>query len=322
MYVQGSFRLGTPIRPVNDDEHYDIDLVCELSFGKHQVTQKELKKKLGVEMKLYAKQHGMKEGSEGRRCWTLDYSEGAQVHLDALPAIPDGEGRKIALESLSLSSDWSQTAIPITDTDSANFSERAESWPHSNPRGFTEWFKSRMVVAFNEERAQLALEACANVEDVPEHGVKTPLQRVIQILKRHRDIRFSSRPDVKPISVIITTLAARAYGNQRNLSEALAHILDNMHLHIKKRNGIWWIENPTDSAENFADKWESNPERGEAFFEWLEYAHEDFKEIACENNLHLILESATESFGASVASGAVGRVGLPCYYPVTTVRLS
>lgn len=34
VYVQGSFRLGTPIRPVNENEHYDIDLVCELAASK------------------------------------------------------------------------------------------------------------------------------------------------------------------------------------------------------------------------------------------------------------------------------------------------
>lgn len=28
VYVQGSFRLGIPIRPENDAEHYDIDLVA------------------------------------------------------------------------------------------------------------------------------------------------------------------------------------------------------------------------------------------------------------------------------------------------------
>jgi len=38
------------IRPVNDDEQYDIDLVYELSLGKHEVTQKVLKEMLGLEM--------------------------------------------------------------------------------------------------------------------------------------------------------------------------------------------------------------------------------------------------------------------------------
>lgn len=31
VYVQGSFRLGTTIRPSNENEEYDIDSVCE--FG-------------------------------------------------------------------------------------------------------------------------------------------------------------------------------------------------------------------------------------------------------------------------------------------------
>lgn len=68
VYVQGSFRLGTPIRPVNDAEHYDIDLVCELSFNKRHVSQRELKEMLGKEMRLYAEAHNMKDVSEGRRC--------------------------------------------------------------------------------------------------------------------------------------------------------------------------------------------------------------------------------------------------------------
>ena len=43
VYVQGSFRLGTPIRPVNENEHYDIDLVCELDTAKAAVSQQKLK---------------------------------------------------------------------------------------------------------------------------------------------------------------------------------------------------------------------------------------------------------------------------------------
>lgn len=34
VYIQGSFRLGTAIRPVSDSENYDVDLVCELSLPK------------------------------------------------------------------------------------------------------------------------------------------------------------------------------------------------------------------------------------------------------------------------------------------------
>ena len=36
VYIQGSFRLGTAIRPISDSEDYDVDLVCELSLPKTQ----------------------------------------------------------------------------------------------------------------------------------------------------------------------------------------------------------------------------------------------------------------------------------------------
>lgn len=44
------------------------------------------------------------------------------------------------------------------------------------------------------------------------------LQRIVQILKRHRDIMFNGDED-KPISIIITTLASRAYRGETNLSK-------------------------------------------------------------------------------------------------------
>ncbi|PLS76897.1 MAG: nucleotidyltransferase, partial [Chloroflexi bacterium] len=34
IFPQGSFRLGTVVRPLNDDGEYDIDLVCHLTIDK------------------------------------------------------------------------------------------------------------------------------------------------------------------------------------------------------------------------------------------------------------------------------------------------
>ena len=39
IYVQGSFRLGTVVRPISEDDEYDIDLVCKLEIEKEQTTQ-------------------------------------------------------------------------------------------------------------------------------------------------------------------------------------------------------------------------------------------------------------------------------------------
>ena len=73
VYPQGSFRLGTAIKPIHASEEYDIDLVCEMQASKYSFTQEQLKKLVGKELKLYAEQNGMNSAPEDkRRCWTLE----------------------------------------------------------------------------------------------------------------------------------------------------------------------------------------------------------------------------------------------------------
>ena len=74
---QGSFRLGTVIRPVNENEDYDVDAVCELSADRTQLhagTAQEGAR--GSNLRRTPKSRGMKQPSERkkRRCWRLDYS--------------------------------------------------------------------------------------------------------------------------------------------------------------------------------------------------------------------------------------------------------
>lgn len=68
---------------------------------------------------------------------------------------------------------------------------------------------------------------------LPDYKVRTPLQHSIMILKRHRDMMFA-RDEINccPISIIITTLAAHAYGGQDDVGEALFAILAGMERHI------------------------------------------------------------------------------------------
>lgn len=307
VYVQGSFRLGTPIRPVNDTEHYDIDLVCELSASKTGLSQQQLKAMLGHEMRLYAKAHNMQEASEGRRCWTLDYAEGAQFHLDALPAIPDGQSKRQLLVEAKLNDDWATSAIAITDNEHPRYREITNRWPHSNPRGYTNWFRSRMKTSFRQIREAMALEAKASVEEIPSYAVKTPLQQAVQVLKRHRDMMFANNPEHKPISVIITTLAGLSYLGERSVAEALAGILQRMESHIKQDSqGAVFIANPTDPQENFADRWRGEPVKRANFYRWLQKAREDFSAIATQHNPQRIVEAASQSFGERQARAAGG----------------
>lgn len=64
-----------------------------------------------------------------------------------------------------------------------------------------------------------------SVRAVPKYqSNKTPLQRAVQILKRHRDIMFAGDED-KPVSIIITTLAAKAYQEKVRLPKPCKRFL-------------------------------------------------------------------------------------------------
>ena len=43
IYVQGSFRLGTAIKPISADGEYDIDSVCLLDISRDAISQAKLK---------------------------------------------------------------------------------------------------------------------------------------------------------------------------------------------------------------------------------------------------------------------------------------
>ena len=53
LYSQGSFRLGTTIRPMSDKDEYDIDLVYERDLQKSSTTRDGLKAEAGEHLAAY-----------------------------------------------------------------------------------------------------------------------------------------------------------------------------------------------------------------------------------------------------------------------------
>ncbi len=271
IYPQGSFRLGTVVRPIKNGEEadYDIDLVSELALEQSKTNPKTVKHLIGNRLKEHGTYKPMLD-KEGKRCWTIEYAEEDEIgfHVDVLPAIPKDNGIP--------------HAIHITDKDKDT---DQYDWNPSNPKGYAEWFdqiKQHVYIIVEKGQRELLQknfsEIYAKVEDVPKQLIKTPLQRVIQLLKRHRDIRFSGKSNRKdkPISMIITTLSASSYANETDVFSALWNTVNNIKK-LKKENGIWYIPNPVDPEENFADRWhEDNDRKAKAFFQWIEWVESDF----------------------------------------------
>jgi hypothetical protein len=328
VHVQGSFGLGTVIPPTSDAEDYDIDAVCEFrKLTKAQSTQQNLKMLLGNEMAVYAREHNMnKPVVEHWRCWRLEYADGAQFHMDVTPGLLNAIEQRALLKAHGLDDRFAETAIAITDIDHPAYRILSADWPRSNPRGYLKWFVSRMEVIFEERKRELIRKGIrAGTEPIPVYAVRTPLQSAVIILKRHRDIMFVSRSDERPISIILTTLAAHAYNGEAKISEALFSILNGMERFIgRSLDGTYVVANPSDPSENFADKWRKHPERAEAFFEWLERARQDFAHAAELSNKQLITETLAKSVGRGVADNvrkrSAARLGAPAVLTSGLVR--
>lgn len=325
IFPQGSFRLGTVTRPISEKDEYDLDLVSELNLDKSTITQQMLKDLVGQEIKSYAHDKGIKSPvEEGRRCWTLDYADVVQFHIDILPAIPNAEMFKQLLEEKGyIPPNWSEFAIAITDNTHHNYDQIDFEWPRSNPKGYAEWFRNRMRTQFDIIRKAYLMES--QVEDVPDYKIKTPLQQSIQICKRHRDIWFEEKKfryhaKAKPISIILTTLAARAYNNEADLQEALWNIVSNMHKHIDRDiNGVACILNPVDPLENFADKWKEDSIRETCFMDWLEQLQEDLRKAFELGDIQIAGKSLKSCLGENIVDKALRNFPDQGNRPVSTL---
>lgn len=268
VYSQGSFRFGTVNRPLRDDDEYDLDNVCVLKgLEKTTLTQRQLKEMYGREVAGYARAHGMlKPVTEHNRCWRLQYSDEVEFHLDTLPSIPEELSGLLRVRALGVVPRVADLAVAITDKRDPNYEKISTLWPSSNPRGFAAWFEQRAALGRRVAANELAIRA--TVEDVPPYEWKTPLQRSIQLLKRHRDVMFSDPKvaDLAPISMIITNLAARSYEGETDLWLALKNIVEKMPDFI---NPAWpRVPNPADPAEDYADKWSRDSRLEESFWGW------------------------------------------------------
>ena len=282
VYTQGSFRLGTVIRPLSDEDEYDLDLITEVT-GVDFISAKALKHKIGDILRESKRYSSMLK--EKKRCWRIEYADEAQFHMDITPAKPVDETTSISITHKSDSGVYSFTM--------------------SNPIGYSDWFEKRKRVATEIQKNVIFESSSVEPVKTKTNKVKFPLQRAIQILKRHRDKTFENNPNLKPISIIITTLSAQAYCGEVGVYDALKKILETMSSYITYDNGQYYIPNPSNSKENFADKWNAEPAKANAFFYWLRKAKNDITVVTP----YIVddYSSLEESLGETVVGRAISK---------------
>lgn len=296
LYNQGSFRLGTTIRPISNEDDYDLDISCKLQEGanRNNITQKNLRDMLHKELQEYAKAYHIDHNvTEKNRCCRLTYKDGMGFHLDVVPCIPahhDWPQYKFSGYLKGFSVDLTAETLKkyhevfITDRTLPSYDKISDNWILSNTEGYALWFE--------EQSAKIkdpAVVKAANVADFKQAS-RSRLQDIVKLFKRHRDAYFSDEKK-RPISMIVTTLAAHAYIPGLNREDSITQILNTMQAFVGEHSP--YVPNPVNADEDFAEKWDKEPELKLWFENWLVQARSDFRTLfSCDsqNELEKILK--------------------------------
>jgi len=329
MYAQGSFAFGTVVRPLKDgkDADYDLDFICEVDKERGDITATELRtiiEKALAEGKLY---DGKVEYSD--ECITIHYAEenGVGFSIDIVPAARESKENKDRLKKKAERPDLIDTSIAIPMGKKPMY-----KWHTNNPKGFQAWFDEInspfLELARSGHRRALmeSTDFYNTVEEIPAGMDRSAIQRVIQILKRDRDLFYKNFSDLKPISAIINVLVADvATGCDvdigifelldlvlEELAESARCLKDKQNGEILlesrivgKRNKGWYIANPANPEDNLASAWNEDSRIPDKFFLWVEAARKDLIKSMeqSDEEFRAIFESA---FGQDVVQKSWG----------------
>lgn len=287
IYAHGSTGLGTTVKPIGRED-FDVDLICKVLRFTADRPPAELKRIVGDRLKENARYAAMLE--EKKRCWRLNYAR--EYHLDISPTINNAK--------------CANGGELVPD-------KKLREFKPTDPKGYKALFERRaaLIPTLRMQKA-LAAEDRAAVEPFPVHGTaKGILRRTVQILKRHRDVHFLEVvEEIAPISIIITTLAAQSYEYcvksfvfDSELDVLIAtirlmpHFIDKPVVNGRR---IYVVANETTVGENFAERWNTEPARAAAFYEWHAKALADFEALPDLQGIDVIGKSLEGSLGSSV----------------------
>lgn len=295
LYPQGSMAHHTTLKPIGQDEH-DLDIVCELSGFDRSITAEELYGMVHDALKCEPWKNKLKLKN---RCIQIAYK--GEFHLDVVP-------------SLCCAPPVGSIQVPSRDR---------KDYVPSNPRGFKEYFENVAIkrlrfeqlicMANNEAQARKA-----DVEPLSQYpGVNLkPLQRVVQILKAHRNHYFYNRKGFVPSSIVLTLCAARVYERLADEQflfktglDVMYAICSEIHRPISDYypDPAYTLYNPRNNMENLVDSWTN--ENWQTFKGWQNSVIELLKQVDAqmpEGDKHGLLKS---HFGENTANRTIASYG-------------
>jgi hypothetical protein len=223
VYAQGSYRIGTTVKPLQGEE-FDLDFVLELLLPS-VVSPDVLMDMVWDQVQRNGHYSGMLERRPS--CIRLLYAD--EFHMDIVPAVPDEE--------------HGGTSILIPRETAG-----ALAWHGTNPRGYAAWFES--LSAMRVLTKEMAVEPLPPPADATE---KTPLQTAVQLYKRNHHIAVTHE-HLRTPSIVLTTIAGETATGTSTLGEAINSLVDSLAAFLTLVDPPD-IANPAAPYEVVSDKW-------------------------------------------------------------------
>jgi hypothetical protein len=276
IFPQGSLRIGTTVKPRGRDE-FDLDLVCLLLANYNDFPDPVVLLDL-VEERFSSSEVYKNMFERKNRCIRINYAN--QFHMDILPACPvHGLGP------------YGEHCVVVPDC-------ALKDWKHSNPKGYAHWFETTAEAAVAKLRR--------NIEPMPAQEAYddlATLKRAVQLIKRFRDISLADLPENRrPVSIVITTLAALNYRGASSVTDTVTEVLTGV------ANMIEWsgsqrlvVKNPTNENEDLSERWDNDPEAYSIFVGWIRDFRKKWVALAEKRGIHNIKEDLEKMFGERIA---------------------
>lgn len=279
-YPQGSYRIQTTVKPKGKDE-FDLDFILEI---KGEWTTEDPMKLLKELYKLFRDSGIYRDKVELKnRCVRINYEN--DFHIDILP-------------SFSAKASLNNTNIKVPDRE-------LRDWTDSNPKGYGDWFNEKANLV---DRVLLEKRFSASIEELPRdkpYELINPLNKVVQLIKRYRDIYYKDKESNGVRSIIITTLCAEFYDGDASEYASIAKIINSISEHISNSSKILEVYNPVNPNEKFSEKWDTDKEEYNEFCDFILGFKKIWFEMVALNGVPEKIKKLEELFGESIVKDSL-----------------
>lgn len=294
-YPSGSFSTGTVISSIQRNESHDVDAVIELhnSFATVDPATVLAKLFLAINGSEGSRYYG--KARKNSRCVTVEYESGLTVDLMPI-VVTDHAVQRAGVLFHHKEKEGEKYTKPV------------------NPWGFKEYFNAHTATDANFARSFWDREYLvdgAQTTPMPEvvpPSLKSSRVVALQLIKRFRDVQYTTRTVRQPPAVVLAALSLESGAAERSLALEVLKIGDHLR-NTLLQPGILRVTNPSYPADEFTDRWPRTREAQMEFARDIVFLQKSIRSLLNEEmNTEEIKQKLSLLFGEKPAAEAIIRL--------------